>query len=166
LGKKLAFSFNVSRCSGCFACVVACQDQHDHDSEISFRYVGCYEKGSHPTSSVAFSSIACFHCGDAPCINICPTGALAAQESDGVVKLNRDLCIGCHSCMLACPFGAPRFMEDGLMAKCDLCYSRIDQGLEPACVHTCTTKALGFGLVNKLAEGKAISASINLIDNG
>ncbi len=130
---------------------------------FSFRSVIRHEQGQYQDVNIGFFSIARFHCGDAPCIKICPTGALAQREEDGVVDLNRDLCIGCHSCLLACPFGTPRFSEDGLMAKCDLCHTRIDQGLEPACVHTCTTKALGYSTVGELSVKKATTASIRLI---
>jgi Fe-S-cluster-containing dehydrogenase component len=68
-----------------------------------------------------------------------------------VVKVNSELCIGCHSCSIACPFGVPRFGQDGTMQKCDLCSVRLENGLEPACVRACPTKALLQGDPNDLS---------------
>ena len=161
--KQLAFSFNVQQCSGCMACVVACQDQNDFKADgIALRQVTCLEKGSYP-ATIANISLSCMHCGDAPCLLVCPTGAIFRHPSSGVVDINRDLCIGCHSCELACPFGAPKFARDGKMIKCDLCIVRIENGMEPACVHTCTTGALRFGNVEELMNDKANNISIKIL---
>jgi anaerobic dimethyl sulfoxide reductase subunit B len=161
--QQLTFSFDASRCSGCYACVVACRDQNDAVSDVALRSVARYEDGSFPDAGIAFFSLACLHCGDAPCIMACPTGALARRSADGVVDLNRDLCVGCHSCLLACPFGAPRFADDGKMVKCDLCKIRVENELEPACVRVCPTRALGFGSTQALADQKAATACVRLI---
>jgi anaerobic dimethyl sulfoxide reductase subunit B (iron-sulfur subunit) len=161
--RQLTFSFDASRCSGCFACVVACRDQNDDVSDAALRSVVRHEAGGCSNAAIAFYSLACMHCGDAPCIMVCPTGALSRRADDGVVDLDRDLCVGCHSCLLACPFGAPRFAGDGKMAKCDLCHLRIEHGLEPACVRVCPTQALGFGNTQALADQKAATAAVQLI---
>lgn len=86
----------------------------------------------------------CTHCG--LCAQVCPSGALKQRE-DGVVDLNRELCIGCGYCYQACPFDVPRYPEEGdrAMVKCTGCASRIDAGLEPACVSLCPAGALAFG---------------------
>ena len=86
----------------------------------------------------------CTHCG--LCAQVCPSGALKQRE-DGIVDLNRDLCIGCGYCYQACPFDVPRYPEEGdrAMTKCVGCASRVDEGLEPACVSICPTGALAFG---------------------
>ena len=163
VSKQLAFSFNVRDCSGCMACVVACQDQNDLKSgDISLRQVTCWEQGVYP-ASVAHISLSCMHCGDAPCLMACATGAIFRHPETGVVDIDRDICIGCHSCELACPFGAPKFAGDGKMIKCDLCIVRIEHGMEPACVHTCTTGALKFGPADELARKKAADKSELLI---
>lgn len=161
--QQLTFSFDASRCSGCFACVVACRDQNDAVSDVAYRSVTRHEEKHSQTTRIAFFSLSCLHCGDAPCTMACPTGALFRHVDDGVIGLNRDLCVGCHSCLLACPFGAPRFASDGKMAKCDLCKLRIDHDMEPACVRVCPTGALGFGPANVLAGEKANTASILLM---
>ena len=94
---------------------------------------------------------------------VCPAGALSKRSRDGIVQLDRDLCVGCHSCALACPFGATKFLEDGKMNKCDLCRVRLDHGLEPACVRVCPTGALGFGTTNELAGQRASRASRKIL---
>ena len=164
-GRPLGFSFNVSRCSGCMACVVACMDQNDLQGyDQAFRRVTRLEKGKYPAVRIGFLSLACLHCGDAPCIGACPTGALFRRGEDGIVNTHPDLCIGCRSCFLACPFGAPRFLDNGKMAKCDFCVTRVEEGLEPACVRVCPTRALGFGPLEDLAREKSERASKSILD--
>jgi anaerobic dimethyl sulfoxide reductase subunit B (iron-sulfur subunit) len=162
---QYAFSFDVSRCSGCFACVVACQDQNDFTAgeAVAFRHVTKYEAGFYPEAKLAYLSLACQHCGDAPCIVVCPMRAISRRPEDGAVLVDRDLCVGCHSCELACPFGATKFSENGKMTKCDLCYIRRDHGLQPACVRVCPTQALTYGPIEALSEKKAETASVRIL---
>jgi anaerobic dimethyl sulfoxide reductase subunit B (iron-sulfur subunit) len=96
---------------------------------------------------------------------VCPTGAIYKSEENGIVVTKKDLCTGCHSCALVCPFGAPRFLEDGKMSKCNFCFERVAHRLEPACVRVCPTRALGFGPMEKLAEEKAERASRSILDS-
>jgi anaerobic dimethyl sulfoxide reductase subunit B (iron-sulfur subunit) len=148
---QLGFSLNVSRCSGCMACVVACMDQNDlPENGPGFRHVASIETGSYPSAEISFASISCFNCGNAPCVIVCPTGAIKRRSQDGIVQVNPDLCIGCRSCLTVCPFGAPGFLEGNKMSKCNSCLERVDHGLEPACVRICPTRALGFGPVDEL----------------
>ncbi len=162
---QIGFSFNVSRCSGCMACVVACQDENDlSDDGSGFRHVTRLEKGQFPAVSMSFLSLACQHCGDAPCIMVCPTGAIYKRDKDGIVDVHQEICVGCHSCALACPFGAPRYLENGKMSKCHLCVARVEDGREPACVRVCPTKALGFGSMDSLSRQKAEKASMFLLE--
>lgn len=162
---QLGFSIDVSRCSGCMACVVACLDQNDETgTEPSFRHITKLEKGVFPQARIFFLSQSCLHCGNAPCLQVCPTKAIYKRSWDGVVDINPDLCMGCHSCALACPFGAPRYGQDGKMSKCHLCIKRVDAGLDPACVRVCPTRALRFGPVDDLSIQKAEKASKNIIE--
>jgi anaerobic dimethyl sulfoxide reductase subunit B len=160
---QYAFSFDLSRCSGCMACTVACQDQNDFvgDDSIAFRHVTKYEGNSSLDAKIFHFSLSCQHCGDAPCLAACPTGAIS--RTDEVVVVNRDLCIGCHSCELACPFGAPKFAADGKMAKCDLCRDRQENGMKPACVRVCPVQALDVGPVDELARKKAEKTSVVIL---
>lgn len=149
-----AFYLDVDRCTGCFACAVACMDQNDLEigsEPTAWRQVFKVETGIAPEARLRYVSLACMHCEDAPCIMACPTGAIAREAGTRVVKVTGELCIGCHSCSIACPFGVPRFGKDGTMEKCDLCSVRLENDLEPACVRICPTKALRQGDPNELS---------------
>lgn len=151
-----AFYLDVERCSGCFACAVACMDQNDLDigeEPTAWRQVFKVETGTYPDARLRYVSLACMHCEDAPCLLACPTGAIGRESGTQVVGVAADLCIGCHSCSMACPFGVPRFGRDGKMQKCDLCGERLANDLEPACVRACPTKALKQGSPNELSQG-------------
>jgi Fe-S-cluster-containing dehydrogenase component len=148
------------------ACIVSCLDQNDLQGEgLAFRHVTSLERGSYPFVKMSFLSISCLHCGDAPCMMVCPTKALYKRDDDGIVEIDRDLCVGCHSCALACPFGAPQYPSDGKMNKCNFCLERLDHDMEPACARVCPTRALGFGPMETLAEQKAERASISILDS-
>jgi anaerobic dimethyl sulfoxide reductase subunit B (iron-sulfur subunit) len=157
---QLGFSFDIFRCSGCMACMVACFDQNDMPGNGStFRHVSRIEAGEYPQVSIRYVSLACMHCGDAPCISVCPTQAISKRSDNGIVVVSPDFCIGCHACATVCPFGAPQFREGSTMRKCDFCLARAKNGLEPACVRTCPTRALQFGPIEKLTAQKAQTAS-------
>ena len=68
------------------------------------------------------------------------------RESDGIVFVQADLCVGCKACIRACPWGAPQWNPTNRkVVKCDYCMDRVDQGLKPACVTVCISHALEFG---------------------
>lgn len=165
MSNQYGFSFDISRCSGCMACVVACMDQNDLPAEgPSYRQVTKIETGVYPAAHVHFISLACFHCSEAPCVNVCPRKAIFRDPEQGVVQVDENLCIGCHACAMVCPFGAPQFPNGDKMRKCNLCEERVASGLEPACVHTCTTKALGFGPLEALNQQKASKVSMKILE--
>ncbi len=161
---QLTFTFDFSRCSGCYACVTACQDQNDFTgNETAFRHVTALETGDYPNAQISYFSISCLHCGDPQCLTVCPVNAIYKDEKNGIVRVERDLCIGCRSCELVCPFGAPKFAHDRLMAKCDMCTLRMKHNLAPACVRACPTEALGIQAADDVSEQKAESASIQIL---
>jgi anaerobic dimethyl sulfoxide reductase subunit B len=150
---KHAFYLDVDRCSGCFACAVACMDQNDlevREEPTAWRQVFAVESGAYPEARIRYVSIACMHCEDAPCLLACPTGAIRRDDETRAIGVEPGLCIGCHSCSIACPFGVPRYDLDGTMRKCDLCGERLKAGLEPACVRVCPTRALRQGSPNEI----------------
>ncbi|SHJ33683.1 4Fe-4S dicluster domain-containing protein [Parasporobacterium paucivorans] len=149
------FDLDLDRCVGCFACVVACMDQNDTDVIIDrpFRQITPIDSCYTAKGKREYLSMACMHCEDAPCITGCPTGALR-KDGNGLTVVEESLCIGCHSCAVACPYGAPKFDQEGRLRKCDGCAIRVENGLEPACVRVCPTGALKFDTQENLEEQK------------
>jgi len=105
-----------------------------------------------------FRNEACMHCTDAGCVKVCPSGALYYTEY-GTVGLNREKCIGCKECISACPFEIPKYDgETDKVVKCDMCLSRVQNDMIPACVKACPTGALLFGEKGKMLQTAAARA--------
>jgi Fe-S-cluster-containing dehydrogenase component len=147
---QYAMFFDAERCIGCFGCEIHCKLEHDvpvgprlcRMIQVGPRVVA----GSLTTSWVYMS---CWHCEDAACMNVCPTGAIRKRE-DGIVWVDDPACIGCKVCIAACPWGAMQFNpRTNRVMKCDYCKDRVDQGLWPACATKCATQALFFGNLNE-----------------
>ena len=108
-------------------------------------WVKYIEKGAWPDTKRFFSVLRCNHCTDAPCVAICPTKALH-KRTDGIVDFDTDLCIGCKSCMQACPYDALYIdPNENTAQKCNFCAHRVDVGLQPACVVVCPEQAIIAG---------------------
>ena len=161
----LAMLFDTSRCIGCWWCYAACKNANSlpetarpdprHPPELSpdtwstLRPVRTGETWS-------FLKLACVHCSDAVCVEVCPTGALSYSEL-GFVQFERDKCIGCGYCAQSCPFEVPKIEANevtgvGVMSKCTFCADRVKQGLPTACAEACPTGALKFGARGELLE--------------
>ena len=142
---KYGFVIDNRKCIGCHACTVACKSEHDVPIGVNRTWVKQVEKGEFPNSKRVFSVLRCNHCTDAPCVEICPVTALFIR-ADGIVDFNNDRCIGCKSCMQACPYDALYIDPDThTAAKCNYCAHRIEIGLEPACVNVCPEHAIISG---------------------
>ena len=159
---------DLNRCVGCNACTLACKQAHGTPSGVYWSQVLRSEAGVYPLAHLVFTPILCNHCSDAPCVDVCPTGATQKQEN-GVVVVDQGKCVGCRYCMVACPYDARSFnyrkpqgyfpdkgltMYEqaragehlvGTVEKCNFCIDRVQQGLLPACVQTCPAKARTFG---------------------
>ena len=142
---RYGFVIDQRSCIGCHACTVACKSEHDVPLGVNRTWVKYVEKGEFPNSRRHFLVERCNHCANAPCVEICPTKALFKRE-DGIVDFDKSRCIGCKSCMQACPYDALYIDPDThTAAKCNFCAHRIDQGLQPACVLVCPEEAIIFG---------------------
>jgi anaerobic dimethyl sulfoxide reductase subunit B len=159
---------DIEHCVGCGACVVACMDQNDIYPEkggVAYKMIYQVEEGQYPDVKIHHFSIGCFHCGDSPCLIACPTGAILKDKNIGAVMVNKELCIGCHSCALACPFGFPRYDHEDKMQKCGLCAIRVENGLQPACVRVCPFGALKFEPINRVQEDKQFKYITGIVKN-
>ncbi len=139
------FIIDNRKCIGCHACTVACKSEHDVAIGVNRTWVKYVEKGEYPNTRRLFSVMRCNHCEDAPCVEICPVEALHIRD-DGIVDFDNRRCIGCKSCMQACPYNA-LYIDPvtHTAAKCNYCAHRIDIGLEPACVNVCPEHAIISG---------------------
>ncbi|MEZ5086889.1 MAG: DMSO/selenate family reductase complex B subunit [Tessaracoccus sp.] len=154
----LGFYFDQSACTGCKACHMACADKHDLPVGIQWRRIVEYAGGSWQTDGdtavpnvfTYYTSIACNHCEDPICVQVCPTTAMHIND-DGTVNVDQDKCVGCRYCEWVCPYSAPQYNpEIGKMSKCDLCADYRSEGQNPACVDACPSRALDWGPIDEL----------------
>ena len=142
---RLGFVLDSDSCIGCHACTVACKSEHDVPIGVNRTWVKYIETGQFPDVSRKFSVMRCNQCEDAPCMKICPTSALYRADN-GVVDFDDDDCIGCKSCMNACPYDALYINpETNTAHKCNMCNHRIEVGLLPSCQIVCPTEAIKIG---------------------
>ena len=142
---RYGFVIDQTTCIGCHACTVACKTEHNVPLGVNRTWVKYVETGTWPDTRRFFSVMRCNHCRDAPCVTICPTQALNKRH-DGIVDFNTGRCIGCKSCMQACPYDA-LYIDPGdhTAQKCNYCAHRTDVGLQPACVVVCPEQAIVAG---------------------
>jgi molybdopterin-containing oxidoreductase family iron-sulfur binding subunit len=158
-----AFVVDLRRCDGCEKCTKACQDTHYLAKDQ--KWINVY-KITDTTGQTHFMPRLCMHCENPPCLRVCPTGA-TFKNDEGVVLVNQNTCIGCRTCMAACPYEAryfnwqepppapallqqsmPEFpvpQKKGTVGKCILCVHNTEMGKLPACVEACTMGALWIG---------------------
>src|SRR5687767_11908409 len=176
MAQAVGFFTDTSVCIGCKACEVACHQwnalparnagivalsgqSYDNTvafSDVDWRHVTFVEQFSEDRSKARWlmMSDVCKHCVNAPCLEVCPTGAIVRTEFDTVV-IQSDACNGCRDCISACPFGVIEVNPaSGTAQKCTLCYDRLQGGLEPACSKACPTQSIQFGTINEL-RGRA-----------
>ncbi|RLG87979.1 MAG: 4Fe-4S dicluster domain-containing protein [Thermoprotei archaeon] len=138
------------KCTGCRICELACSyiSRKSFNPAISrIRVITWFEKGiSIP--------IYCQQCDPAPCLEVCPTGALYRDSETGVILWNKDKCIGCKACIAICPFGAIFYdPKEKLITKCDMCNGK------PLCVELCPTGALSYEEALRIIDVKRREAA-------
>ena len=157
---------DTTKCAtGCDACVTACNTENGINETVEdarqgaqwIRKIDLKDPKNGRTHSLPMM---CQHCAEPPCVDVCPTGA-SMKRADGIVLVDRHICIGCRYCMMACPYKArslvhqplteqnpevPRGM--GCVESCTFCVQRVDKGLKPACVEACPEGAMLFGDLN------------------
>ncbi len=142
------FVIDQSRCIGCQACVQGCMEcgTHRGQSMIHLDHIGGAE-------STQTAPTVCMHCEDPTCAQVCPADAIKQSETGIVQSALKPRCIGCSNCVLACPFGVPKYLvEFDQMMKCDMCLDRTSEGLAPMCASVCPSEALWFGTAEQFGE--------------
>jgi Fe-S-cluster-containing dehydrogenase component len=150
-----------SRCIGCRACEAACRECDSHKGE-SMVMVDFLDR----SFSVATQPTVCMHCEDpiAPCAQSCPVMAILVTPEGVVQQADPSRCIACQNCVFACPFGVPKIdLNARLMKKCNLCYDRTAEGLQPWCAQACPTSALWYGDYEEFSQkrkGRAVRHTV------
>ena len=154
------FFIDVSKCTGCRTCQVACSDLNNTPVGLHLRRVMEVEGGTWKKTPEGlwkqdvfayYVSIGCNQCADPACVKVCPTKAHFKRVEDGLVVIDRAMCIGCGMCAKACPYGVPRLDEKAhKMLKCDGCVARTSKGENPVCVESCPERAIVFGDIEEL----------------
>ncbi len=157
---------DTTKCAtGCDACVKACNTENGINETVKDARQGAQwirkidlkdPKNGHEHSL----PMMCQHCANPPCVDVCPTGA-SMKRADGIVLVDRHICIGCRYCMMACPYKARSFVHQplteqnpevprglGCVESCTFCVQRVDKGLKPACAEACPEGAMTFGDLN------------------
>lgn len=148
-GEQYRFHFNMTKCIGCRSCEIACNEQNGNPDMIRWRRMGEVEGGVYPDTHRHYLSMGCNHCLDPDCLRGCPVNAYTKDPVTGIVLHSADACIGCQYCVWNCPYSVPQFNADrGVVGKCDMCYGRLTDGREPACVNACPEGAIEVEIVN------------------
>ncbi|MCE2968653.1 MAG: 4Fe-4S dicluster domain-containing protein [Burkholderiales bacterium] len=130
---RYAMAIDTRLCVGCNDCVVACQTENDVPPGYFRNWITTEVRGAFPTPALEIRSERCNHCENPPCVHACPTGASHVSDLGAIVMVDRDKCIGCKACVVACPYGARYIHPDGYADKCTFCAHRVREGKDPAC---------------------------------
>lgn len=154
--KKVAL--DPLKCTACRTCEVQCSIAHSRSGSL---HSAIFESPPSLTRvRVSWAPglnvpVRCVHCENAPCLLACPVGAIEEDARTGTVQVRDEKCIGCFTCLLVCPYGAVRLSFDRKKAfKCDGCRDLQRDGLAPACVSGCPTRALSFADFDEIASSR------------
>ena len=169
---------DVGQCSaGCDACVTACHEENGVKGHgrpaTDAQWIRKVSVRDPKTGTTKHVPVMCQHCAEPPCVDVCPTGA-SFRRADGIVLVDKHICIGCRYCMMACPYKARSFIHEevddqrphaprgkGTVESCTLCVHRVDAGGMPACAEACGEAGNGAMLFGDLNDPEsAISQRI------
>lgn len=159
---SVAILTDVTRCIGCLECVAACKKQNhlgldvprtwqNNDGLSAQNWTSILQKPG-PDGAPTYIRKQCRHCLEPACASACPVGALH-KTPEGPVMYDNDKCLGCRYCMMACPYGIPRYDWDQqvpYVRKCIMCYDNVKAGDQPACTKACPKEATIFGTREEL----------------
>jgi len=160
---------DTSKCkSNCDKCVTACNKENGltgfNRPQTDAQWIRKVTVKDKRTNHVTNLPLMCQHCAHPPCVDVCPTGA-SFKRADGIVLVDKHICIGCRYCMMACPYKARSFVHEtltdqvpwaprgkGTVESCNLCVHRVDEGKLPACVEACADSENGAMLFGNLND--------------
>ena len=138
---------NLDRCTGCFGCEVACK--MENGVALGERWSKVFTVGpvgEYPDMTRYALPTMCQQCENAPCVSVCPTGASYRDPETNIVLVDKEKCIGCKYCMMACPYGVRSWSpSEHVVEKCTLCGQLTSVGEEPKCVAACCASARFYG---------------------
>ncbi len=142
---QLGFLVDLHLCMGCKGCEIACKVENEVPLSTWRLRVKYVDVGTFPETRRTFTPLRCNHCENAPCERICPVSALHYLDN-GIVNIDKERCIGCAGCVMACPYGAIYIDPQTQTAdKCTYCAHRVASSMMPACVVACPVQANIFG---------------------
>ncbi|MFI5358401.1 MAG: 4Fe-4S dicluster domain-containing protein [Opitutales bacterium] len=155
------------KCLACRTCELACAMAHVEVQDLA---KALFEAGARPRVFIQGAGalavpLQCRHCEDAPCVAVCPSGALGRADGESPVLVDQAKCIGCEFCVQVCPFGVIQLAaEQKAIIKCDLCVARLAEGLAPACVASCPVRALAFEEIGDDAARKRLQTALRVAE--
>jgi formate dehydrogenase iron-sulfur subunit len=148
-GQQYAFAVDLDVCTGCKACVSACHSLNGLEEDETWRDVGLITGVETVKPYLQTVTTACHHCLEPACLEGCPVAAYDKDPETGIVRHLDDQCIGCHYCVMKCPYDVPKYSHRlGIVRKCDMCIDRLAVGEAPACVQACPHQAITIRLVD------------------
>lgn len=170
---RYGMAIDLNRCFGCHTCAIACKVANNIPRDMRYSWVETVggsaqdtASGEFPQCQMTFRPMQCQHCDEPACLGVCPTGATSKDGETGIVSVDPELCIGCESCIKACPYEGVRtlveespeyyldmavgefdapFHRPGTVEKCTFCKNLIDRGDVPACMQLCPGRARYWG---------------------